>query len=210
MNEPEIENLDANPEPSPEEAPESLPVGGEGKRDPRLPVRPWKWDDRKVRASVMVAKDEMRDVDIAAAVGVSPPTLYLWKRCPEFQEHVKVLEARLEEMVLTKGIANRANRVRRLNRDWYRMQKLLDQRAEEYTGRVAGGDTGLIVGDLKSIGAGAAAHEVEVFKFDAALMAELRAIEMQAAKELGQWTEKSIVDGDQTITVVLNPQGGKG
>jgi hypothetical protein len=60
-----------------------------------------------------------------------------------------------------------------------------------------GGDTGLVVRQVKMIGSGAAAQLVEEYPVDVALlraeldvMRELREHEKQAAQELGQWVDK--------------------
>src|SRR5207247_2573388 len=51
---------------------------------------------------------------------------------------------------------------------------------------IPGGNTGLLVRDYKGRNA-----DQPVYKADTTLMAELRAIERQAAEELGQWDTKS-------------------
>jgi hypothetical protein len=56
----------------------------------------------------------------------------------------------------------------------------------------AGGETGLLVRQIKLAASGAT---VEEFAVDTGLLKELRAHQEQAAKELGQWTEKREVTG---------------
>jgi hypothetical protein len=99
---------------------------------------------------------------------------------------------RFVEEVQALPIAERAARIQRLNDHWLRMRDLVEARSEDHAD-APGGDTGLLVRDVKVIGKGEDAREVEVFKFDAALLRELRETEEQAAKELGQWTERSEV-----------------
>jgi hypothetical protein len=62
-----------------------------------------------------------------------------------------------------------------------------------------GASTGLLVRELKVIGAGKSAREVEVFRVDTGLLRELRELEKQAAIELGQWTEKRDVKMDANV-----------
>jgi hypothetical protein len=61
------------------------------------------------------------------------------------------------------------------------MRRLIEARAKDLA-EIPGGDTGMIVKDLKGRNA-----DQPVYKFDAALVAELCRHEKQAAEELGQW-----------------------
>jgi len=58
----------------------------------------------------------------------------------------------------------------------------------------AGARTGLLVRTEKVIGSGANARIVQEYAVDTALLKELRETEIQAAKELGQWSERQEVE----------------
>lgn len=149
------------------------------------------WTGARERAALMVAEDELTDAEIAEAVGISRQGLVKWKQHPEFQariaEHVKTLEA----SVMRYAIAKKRKRVERLNRDWLRIQQVFDERAEEMGNEAAGGSTGILQRTVKVVGAGSAQQTIEEYSIDTAALRELRGLEEQAAKETGQWVEKS-------------------
>jgi len=60
---------------------------------------------------------------------------------------------------------------------------------------VPGYETGLLTRTLKQLGSGAAVRIVEEFAVDTGLLAELRQMEQQAAKEVGQWVDRGEVTG---------------
>ena len=159
---------------------------------------PFSWTKPKELAAALVAADALSDEDIGVKCGVSRQTLACWKKHPEFagrvREHVEAFRA----SVRARGIAVLENRVHRLNADWQRMQALRAARATDLSG-VPGGETGLLVRREKMIGSGVMAERVEEYEFDAALLRELRAHEEQAAKELGQWTDKTELSGNLKI-----------
>lgn len=120
-------------------------------------------------------------------------------------------------VIRAEGIANKQNRIDRLNDDWRRMQTLRDARAEAGKARrvreeqavlspedvAAGTETGLLVRQEKPTLHGT----IVEYAFDRALLAELRAHEEQAAKELGQWTEKRELSADEGFLDALRAFG---
>lgn len=106
---------------------------------------------------------------------------------------------------MQRWIAQKHRRVDVLMNQAERIQQLRDARAADLA-TVPGGDTGLIVRQMKSVGFGENNTLVEEYAFDAALSRELRETLKQAAQELGQWSEKQEVDGNVTIEWVrVNP-----
>jgi hypothetical protein len=87
--------------------------------------------------------------------------------------------------------SSRTGRIAALQDRCRRMRQLMDQRAVEMAD-VPGGDTGLLVEDLKG--------KVVVYRFDRNLLAEIRAHERQVAQELGQWMEAD--DANENLRVV--------
>lgn len=167
---------------------------------------------KREHAASMLAGDYQPDRVIAAEVGVTMMTLNRWKRDPEFQAAIARHREEQRAAVASEGIANKQNRVRALNDRWQRMQRVIDARAvtkppkvihsQESAGReepdtidAPGWDTGLMVEVVKKIG------QVTEFRYevDTGLLKEIRAHEEQAAKELGQWVEKT--EQDQRVTI---------
>lgn len=110
-------------------------------------------------------------------------------------------QARLDEIinqecqaVISRGIADRQNRIDALNERWAKMQKVIRDRAADFTmASASGADTGLLVRTYKSAGSGL--PMLEEYAVDTGLLKEMRAHEEQAAKELGQWADKSELTG---------------
>lgn len=146
---------------------------------------------KREQAALLLADDRLSDEQIAEQVGIGRTTLHRWKGDEEFQARVKAHVDALASAALSQGIAQRWRRLRRLNRDWERMQRLIEARAESMADDVPGGETGLLAHDQKGIGQGPNAEVVDVYRVDTALLSEMRATEKQAAEELGQWIEKS-------------------
>jgi len=179
----------------------------------------FKWTARSSRAAQLVAEDTKSDVRIAEEIGIAARTLERWKLHPEFAARVREIVDALRAAVLSQGIADRVNRIKRLNADWERMQAVQVARAKEHNeileirieaarkfkeAQEAGIPTDGMIrpSDLPSIAAGgetgllvrqpklaANGTTVEEFAVDTALLREIRETERQAAKELGQWSE---------------------
>ena len=182
-------------------------------------------------AALMVAEDAQTDVQIGAQVGIDARTLFRWKSDPEFAALVDAHIAEFAQVVRRSGIGRVDNRVRRLDRDWRRMREVIECRARdaagasnaqralmeatlkqggsqaqalqfagEIGGLAPGMETGLLVRTVKFNKQG---DEIEEFAVDTGLLAEIRAHEQQAAKELGQWVEKQQSDlGGDSLTLL--------
>lgn len=148
------------------------------------------WDQHKEEAAVLLALGELTIAEIADKVDVTDRTIYVWKTEHEFMARVTDCKAEIRERVFSEGIADKALRIRRLDKRWKAIDRLIEARAFDLAMHVAGGDTGLLAHEQKSIGAGDLATVVDVYKADTALLKEEREIAKQAAIELGQWTEK--------------------
>jgi hypothetical protein len=145
---------------------------------------------RQEDAAKLVAADELSDKQIAEQAGISDRQLRTWKKLPAFSAAVAEHRAAWRETVMQQGIADQAKRVAALQDRWLRMRRVIDARAEDMADEVPGGETGLLVRQIKSIGFGANNQTVEEYAVDTGLLKELRAHEEQAAKELGQWVDK--------------------
>ena len=67
------------------------------------------------------------------------------------------------------------------------MNRVIEERAQAYKDYPAGASTGLLVRQMKIIGSGKAAREIEEFAADVGLLREIRELEKQIAIEMGEW-----------------------
>ncbi len=156
----------------------------------------WIWTVAKERAAIELAKDDLRDDVIARNSNVSPRSLARWKTVPQFIERIEQHKVRLREEVLKHGIADKVERVRAQNDRWMRMKRVVQERAESLEMQdVAGGKTGLLVRQVKSIGYGEDAQLVDEYAVDTGLLKAIAEVEKQAAQELGQLITKSELSG---------------
>jgi hypothetical protein len=176
------------------------------------PKEPRKLSVKQLQAAMLVAEDKIYDSEIAKEVGVSKRTIETWKTWPEFQKAVTNFTNQVTARIRRRGIAVVERRVERLQTDWDRMQYIITARAKRFHATrkaqlAAGGDdydaelvpeeaeTGLVIlVETKS------KFGVErKWVVDTALLAELRNHEQQAAKELGQWKDKTETTGEVLI-----------
>lgn len=176
-----------------------------------MATRAFAWNDAKRRAAVLVAEDDLTDAAIAAEVGVHRITLEKWKRNPDFAAQVGDHAGEIARNMLRLAIAKKHKRVSTLDDLHRRANTVIHERAKRYAAsadtaeqsarRVFGNDTppeaatGILVKQESITPQGLISTE---WKFDAALFREIRALEQQAAQELGQWVEKSETTHDAT------------
>ena len=137
---------------------------------------------------------------IRVALRVGARTLQRWHAHREFQDEIDRLKREIAEAVKAEGIANRQNRIDRHVDIDQRLWQVVSERAADPTlAGVPGGTTGLIVRQLKQVGAGREAQLVEEFAIDTGLERAIRANMQQVAQELGQW-ETGDEAGGQGLT----------
>lgn len=166
---------------------------------------PFKWKKPQEDAAILLAEDELTDLEIATQIGVSRRQLATWKLHPEFSARIEELARELGEVTRRYAITKRIRRMKGYDDRRTKILKVIEDRAEEHA-TVPGGDTGLLVKSTKSVGSGSAAEIVDEYAVDVAILKELRELEKQAAIEAGQWTEKrehSIPDLDALLTEEL-------
>ncbi len=144
------------------------------------------WTAPRRRAAFLVAEDTLRDVEIAAQVGVTRRQLTRWKAHPLFAERVAALAAEQDAAVRERGITEKQVRVADMGELRRRLWGILDERAADPLMQgVPGGTTGLLERRTRVVGAGG---QVAVeYHVDVALVRELRAVLKQAALEMGEW-----------------------
>lgn len=144
---------------------------------------------RVERAAVLVAEDHFSDEAIAAKVGVTRRTLTRWRQVPLFTARVQVLTAELADRARHHGIARRERRLAVLQETHNKLLQVIEERAADPgLADVPGGKTGLVLRKPVVFGAKVVGFEYAV---DTGTIRELRAVQDQAAKELGQIVERS-------------------
>lgn len=113
--------------------------------------------------------------------------------------HVAAAIAAAHEAIAKQGIASKQNRVNAYDKRWQLLHRVVESRSEEYATEAPGSDTGLLVRTYKMLGAGPLARTVEEWSVDTGLLGEMRQLEQQVAKEMGQWTEQQELSGDLTL-----------
>lgn len=165
----------------------------------------FRWTTQRSEAASLLAEDELTDVEIAARLGIGRGTLGRWKQSPVFGAKVAELAREMGERSARYAIARKTRRVLGLDDRRNRMLRVIEERsADPSMQAVPGGQTGLLVRTVKSIGGGDNAREVEEYAVDTALLKELREVEKQAAQELGQLTEHVELTG-AVVVKVLGP-----
>jgi len=157
---------------------------------------------KQLQAAVLTAEDDLSDEKISETVGTTRTTLNRWKLLPLFNDAVSGHAHELERRMLRLAIARKRDRLKILDSLQSKIMLVIDARSTQYPD-VPGADTGLLVGQLKqvkhiSIGKDSTETRQEdqwEYSADTGLMRELRATQEQAAKELGQWSEKKEITG---------------
>jgi hypothetical protein len=141
------------------------------------------WTAARAKAAELCAMDVLTDEKIAAECHISRRTLTTWKQHPEFRARRDSRRAELLEEAKAFGIASQRARLESQQDRYLRMHQVITERAADPTyAAQPGWKTGLLVHDFKTTKDDA----FDVFKVDDGLLGELRALEAQVAKELGQ------------------------
>jgi hypothetical protein len=155
----------------------------------------FRWKENSELAAIRLAENELTTEEIAAEAKIPRSTLWNWRKHPEFAARVDAAREQIRDEVMAYGIADRIARVRELDRRWRKMRRVIEERAADPKMEgVPGAATGLIVHDVKGVGKGDDFQLIDMYQIDTGLLSELRNTEKQAAQELGQWEERSIVD----------------
>lgn len=142
---------------------------------------------KKEQASALIAAGRLEYGQIAEMVGITRLSLYRWRQEPKFVARINHHVSEITADVKIAAVASKNHRIAVLNQLQTKLLNLIEQRAaDQTTAEAAGGDQGLIVKQFKVSGE----TKVTEYVFDRAVLQELRAVQEQAAKELGQLTEK--------------------
>lgn len=149
------------------------------------------WTKARVLTAQLIAEGELTYAQIAVRVKKSEGWLFEQKRLPWFKARIASLVEELAEDARRIGIANQRTRLLAQNERWLAMHQVISERAtHQRTEAEPGGSTGLLMEELKG------PFATPVYLIDTGLLSELRALEAQVAKELGQSAEKPREGGD--------------
>lgn len=156
----------------------------------------YRWNKASTRAAQLVAEDALTDEQIADQVGWSRASLTRLKRRPEFQARVASIVADTAAALKAKGIAEAQARIDDHVDLHKRLRQIIEERAADETwADKPGWKSGLLVHNIKQVGAGPYASTVDVFDTDTALVNTINANKKQIAQERGQWAEKRELTG---------------
>ncbi len=138
---------------------------------------------RHLIAAKLVAEGDLTFAQIARSVSAGLRTIDAWRTWPEFQAEVDRFLNALRESLKGQSIADRNIRLQSYVDDFHATSVILKQRGAELQ-EAAGGKTGYICRDVRGLSG------IDVYKFDAALMAERNELRERIAIELGEWKQK--------------------
>lgn len=166
----------------------------------------FRWTVQTERAAQLLADGKLTLGEIAEELDIDPKTLWNWRKESEFAARVEELLEAFRQEVRRRGIAVRERRLQVLDDTWDRLQRVIQERADDPThANVPGWKTGLLVHNVKSVGGGDNATVVDLYEIDTGLLRELREHKKQAAQELGQWTEKHEVEQTTKAYITVGP-----
>jgi hypothetical protein len=164
---------------------------------------PFAWNKAREEAAILLADNDLSDEAIAQRVGVSRRTLTTWKQHPDFAARVGDHVGQIQVAMLRLAIAKKHKRLEVLDTMHTKLLNVIEERSVEYEDEAPGTRTGLVTKTYKMIGTGRDATMVTEWGVDTPTLRELRALEEQAAKELGQWVEKSQVEDLTRIVEIV-------
>lgn len=153
---------------------------------PMLPYEPLE-EAPKEAAAQMISEGRYTFGEIAEKVRVDRKTIFAWRNDPVFAARVKEISREFSEQFKSLGICRKEYRIGTLANLQSKLLTVFEERgADSAMQEIAGGKTGLIVQTWK-MGKDDCRPEYAV---DTGAIRELRGIQEQAAKELGQLVEK--------------------
>ncbi len=183
------------------------------------------WTKARIECAQLVAEGRLTIPQISEAIKKSPKWVNESKRVEWFKQRVNELREDLAEDARQFGIADQRMRLQQQQDRWLRMQKVIQERASSEPPRVQRGeyvydpeqdeavyklydkadlpeipgwDTGVMVHEIKTNKDSA----YDLYAVDTGLLSEMRALEAQVAKELGQTAEKDGAATSSTFVLI--------
>jgi transposase-like protein len=157
--------------------------------------------DKQRDAARLIASNKLTIAQIAETVGISSRTVNDWKRLPEMESEVRKFRRAWRDHAKQEGIGDPDRRLAQINKRWRKLQAVIAARAKcDRLQHVPGGTTGLITVTERSIRLDNDNYSVvEEAQIDTGLLAEMRALEVAAAIELGQYKQVRKIEGEVHI-----------
>ena len=170
---------------------------------------------KKEQAAQFVAEGRYEYGEIAEKIGIDRVTLHRWRKDEKFAARVARLSLEFSEGAKARAIRRKDYRVNVLADLQNRLMAVIEARAADPSmAELPGGKTGLLVRKPLASGGMLVGEEIAV---DTGMIRELRAVQEQAAKELGQLVDKHeqrVIRGiedltdDELAAVVGQPSSG--
>lgn len=192
---------------------------------------PFRWSEPRLQAALLCAEDDVSDEVIADRCGVSRKTLHTWRQHPDFQAQMGDHIGQIQAAMLKLAIAKKHRRLAVLDDLYAKSVTVIEERAAEYAAIAennanqteqqrayrrtwggaalpAGGETGLLVRQVKQLGSGPSTQIIEEFAVDTGLIKQIQSLQEQAAKELGQWVERSEMEQRTSVVQLIGVDPG--
>lgn len=166
----------------------------------RMAVRPlsppaemaWEWDERKLRAVMLLVDGKWSDLEVAEAVHVHVDIIHSWKANPTFALKIKEILKGIEERLFQGTICNKVKRLQSMVERYEGMKQIIRERAACHSfDTIPGGRAGLfewVKGRAR---------------YDHLFAREMRELEKQIAIEMGQYIMKMDATTQHNEVVVL-------
>jgi transposase-like protein len=149
----------------------------------------------KAQAIALLAEGRISYAEIAGQIGVDVRTLARWRIDEKFAARVEALRAELDAACMQRALARKEYRIGQLAERHSELRRVIESRATaeiDASDLAAGMDTGLVCKKAVVSAGKLMSYEYEV---DTGTLRELRAIEEQVAKELGQIVSRQELTG---------------
>ena len=157
----------------------------------------------------MLADGQRSNEEIAARVGVTASALIRWRReSPEFRARIDEHVAAFRKRITSEGLATKENRIALSKSRAAAIRGVIRARGQLESMQSAPGDSiiqkGIQCLEIRSIGSGDLAREVEEYRIDTGTLAEERACMRQIAIEMGDWKSRSViqVEGPSIVEIL--------
>jgi hypothetical protein len=139
------------------------------------------------QAAQLLAEGRYEFRKIAETVGIDTATLFRWRREEPFAARVAEISAEFAAAAMKRGIARKDYRINCLANVHSKLLTVIEERgADPSMADIPGGKTGLLVKTYKVSGE----TVMTEYAVDTGTIKEIRGIQEQVAKELGQLVEK--------------------
>jgi hypothetical protein len=169
--------------------------------NPAANPQPFKWNNRRELAALLVADDHLSNTEIGLRCGVTDRQVERWKEHSEFQARVEQHVDLYRSKIQAEGLALKEKRLELVKSRLAAIRGIVRARGRMLQGAPGNTDVqrGLQVLNKKAIGSGLLTQFVDEYAVDTGLLAEERALLQYLAIEMGDWKTKVQLDTDVDI-----------